>query len=238
MTSNNVPMKPQHQQQDDSGCDPRSVSGSVPRDIVLPSTIFGNGGDETVAEADLDHDVKHEASSDDDDFEYGESEKSFSPDMTPPPATPSTTSRTLRSHSQSQSQSISMFSQSPPLMATSQIPSLVRRNSRPSTVPSPIAIPNLTKKSRGRRVPTSMMVAQGISAGQGRSYVCKVKGCGKCFQRGEHLKRHIRSIHTNEKPYVCPQPGCGKDFSRHDNLHQHMRVHRNYSAPKDGMRGA
>lgn len=32
-----------------------------------------------------------------------------------------------------------------------------------------------------------------------RSYVCTVLGCGKCFVRGEHLKRHIRSIHTHEK---------------------------------------
>ncbi|KAJ7731264.1 hypothetical protein B0H16DRAFT_1893417 [Mycena metata] len=32
-----------------------------------------------------------------------------------------------------------------------------------------------------------------------RMHVCKVEGCGKCFHRGEHLKRHIRSIHTHEK---------------------------------------
>ena len=29
--------------------------------------------------------------------------------------------------------------------------------------------------------------------------MCKVNGCNKCFARGEHLKRHVRSIHTNEK---------------------------------------
>jgi hypothetical protein len=32
-----------------------------------------------------------------------------------------------------------------------------------------------------------------------RTYTCKVRGCGKCFARGEHLKRHVRSIHTYEK---------------------------------------
>ena len=32
-----------------------------------------------------------------------------------------------------------------------------------------------------------------------RTYRCQVEECGKCFVRGEHLKRHIRSIHTNEK---------------------------------------
>ncbi|KAJ6541548.1 hypothetical protein B0H19DRAFT_1173544 [Mycena capillaripes] len=43
-----------------------------------------------------------------------------------------------------------------------------------------------------------------------RLYTCKVPGCGKCFARGEHLKRHVRSIHTYEKPHKCPYPGCGK----------------------------
>lgn len=57
----------------------------------------------------------------------------------------------------------------------------------------------------------------------GKVYTCKVPGCGKLFKRSEHLKRHIRSIHTNEKPYVCQV--CLKQFSRHDNLNQHMRVH-------------
>lgn len=65
-------------------------------------------------------------------------------------------------------------------------------------------------------------------------YLCDVEGCGKCFARGEHLKRHVRSIHTYEKPHTCPYPGCGKDFSRHDNLGQHMRVHKDYVPTKGG----
>ena len=32
-----------------------------------------------------------------------------------------------------------------------------------------------------------------------RSYICTLSGCGKCFVRGEHLKRHVRSIHTHDK---------------------------------------
>ena len=76
-----------------------------------------------------------------------------------------------------------------------------------------------------------------------RTYVCVIPGCGKCFVRGEHLKRHVRSIHTNDKrkyfgpigvvltylspsvAHVCPIEGCHKSFSRRDNLGQHVRVH-------------
>lgn len=98
---------------------------------------------------------------------------------------------------------------------------------RPRLAP-PVPVPNLTKKSRGRRVPTTaVLVSQNGVEKNVRGYKCKVPGCNKCFQRGEHLKRHVRSIHTNEKPHKCPYKKCGKDFSRHDNLRQHMRVHRN-----------
>ncbi|KAI0218874.1 hypothetical protein L0F63_003455, partial [Massospora cicadina] len=37
--------------------------------------------------------------------------------------------------------------------------------------------------------------------------------CTKVFKRSEHLKRHMKSIHSNEKPA--------------DNLSQHLRIHRN-----------
>ncbi|GAA5925785.1 hypothetical protein JCM3775_001500 [Rhodotorula graminis] len=57
-------------------------------------------------------------------------------------------------------------------------------------------------------------------------FLCKVPGCGKCFKRSEHLKRHVRSIHTNERPFQCQWPTCKRLFSRHDNLNQHLRIHR------------
>ncbi|KAJ1302644.1 hypothetical protein OPQ81_002961 [Rhizoctonia solani] len=99
----------------------------------------------------------------------------------------------------------------------------------------PVPIPNLTKKSRGRRVPTKLAAVPSTGVGKSaRTFTCTVDGCGKCFNRGEHLKRHIRSIHTDEKPHVCPVQKCGKTFSRHDNLCQHMRVHGKFSAPADG----
>ena len=125
------------------------------------------------------------------------------------------------------------------------------RASRPCRLTAPVPVPNLTKKSRGRRVPTApVFIVQGGVQKNMRMYRCTVDGCYKCFARGEHLKRHVRSIHTNEKreclhtcsfffPFAslltlslsfaahkCPVEGCGKDFSRHDNLGQHMRVHK------------
>jgi len=124
----------------------------------------------------------------------------------------------------------------------------------------PVPVPNLIKKSRGRRVPTmsSLEEIRNAASGAGkkrksaagksaRMYLCDIEGCGKCFARGEHLNRHVRSIHTYEKrrrlapfhfgpwhvltscaflAHKCPYPGCGKHFSRHDNLGQHMRVHK------------
>ncbi|EKM61782.1 uncharacterized protein PHACADRAFT_169221 [Phanerochaete carnosa HHB-10118-sp] len=106
---------------------------------------------------------------------------------------------------------------------------------RPRLAP-PVPVPNLTKKSRGRRVPTSaVLVSQNGVEKNIRGYKCKVPGCNKCFQRGEHLKRHVRSIHTNDKPHKCPYKKCGKDFSRHDNLRQHMRVHRNEPLDSEEM---
>lgn len=79
----------------------------------------------------------------------------------------------------------------------------------------------ITKRSRGRRVPNNPEELNNLGK-SGKIYTCKVPGCGKCFKRSEHLKRHVRSIHTNEKPFTCH---CGKTFSRHDNLNQHARVH-------------
>lgn len=110
----------------------------------------------------------------------------------------------------------------------------------------PTPIPNLTKKSRGRRVPTKDNPDS--TQGEDRLYVCSVEGCAKCFHRGEHLKRHIRSIHTHEKrisaviscsrhlliislAFKCTFSRCEKYFNRHDNLLQHLKVHRQAASP-------
>lgn len=120
-----------------------------------------------------------------------------------------------------------------------------------------------TRKSRGRRAPDAESLLAEIGedievdvsdlhlpyAGYTKRgkvkkvYVCKVPDCGKCFKRSEHLKRHIRSIHSDERrefrwlflraaltpslaAFQCQWPSCGRRFTRHDNLAQHLRVHR------------
>ncbi|KAI1318578.1 hypothetical protein EDD11_006269 [Mortierella claussenii] len=57
-------------------------------------------------------------------------------------------------------------------------------------------------------------------------YTCIFTECQKLFKRSEHLKRHVRSVHTQDKPFSCTFPGCPKRFSRSDNLNQHVRIHR------------
>ncbi|ODV93672.1 hypothetical protein PACTADRAFT_82182 [Pachysolen tannophilus NRRL Y-2460] len=50
--------------------------------------------------------------------------------------------------------------------------------------------------------------------------------CSQCtgsFRRLEHLKRHVRSCHTDIRPYGCHL--CEKKFARSDNLSQHIKVH-------------
>jgi hypothetical protein len=75
---------------------------------------------------------------------------------------------------------------------------------RPCRLSAPVPVPNLTKKSRGRRVPTApVIIVQRGAQKNVRMYRCTVDGCYKCFARGEHLKRHVRSIHTNEKRECC-----------------------------------
>ncbi|KAF9930227.1 hypothetical protein BGZ67_005903 [Mortierella alpina] len=90
------------------------------------------------------------------------------------------------------------------------------------------------KRSRGRRVSTS----QPDNVSGGKLFTCHFDDCGKIFKRSEHLKRHVRSIHTQEKPFGCPIHNCTKRFSRSDNLNQHIRIHRHNNSDSAGSRGA
>ncbi|CAO3609986.1 unnamed protein product [Cunninghamella blakesleeana] len=80
-------------------------------------------------------------------------------------------------------------------------------------------------RSRGRRVSSN-------PTNCAKMFTCKHDDCGKVFKRSEHLKRHIRSIHTLEKPFECPYQSCSKRFSRSDNLNQHIRIHRHTNKDK------
>lgn len=54
----------------------------------------------------------------------------------------------------------------------------------------------------------------------------KCQECTKAFRRSEHLKRHIRSVHSSERPFHCSY--CDKKFSRSDNLSQHLKTHKKH----------
>ncbi len=48
-------------------------------------------------------------------------------------------------------------------------------------------------------VMTGVTIAASDADIRSRPFVCDVDGCGKAYIRAEHLKRHVRSIHTNDK---------------------------------------
>ncbi|KAJ3327955.1 PR domain zinc finger protein 13 [Blyttiomyces sp. JEL0837] len=55
-----------------------------------------------------------------------------------------------------------------------------------------------------------------------RNHVCEF--CSTPFARVHDLRRHIRCLHSYEKPYVCSFDGCDEAFPRADALSRHMKV--------------
>lgn len=82
--------------------------------------------------------------------------------------------------------------------------------STPSASGTPSSAPT---NRRGRK--------QSLTEDPSKTFVCNL--CSRRFRRQEHLKRHYRSLHTQDKPFECNE--CGKKFSRSDNLAQHARTH-------------
>ncbi|KAI0540733.1 hypothetical protein GGR58DRAFT_521401 [Xylaria digitata] len=85
-------------------------------------------------------------------------------------------------------------------------------NSSDSSDPTPVPLPAPANR-RGRK--------QSLTEDPSKTFVCEL--CNRRFRRQEHLKRHYRSLHTQDKPFECNE--CGKKFSRSDNLAQHARTH-------------
>ncbi|KAF8571056.1 hypothetical protein P879_05987 [Paragonimus westermani] len=52
-------------------------------------------------------------------------------------------------------------------------------------------------------------------------YVCHL--CSRPFVRDDKLKRHIRCVHSSERPFKCEF--CSKAFARKDKLQEHTRHH-------------
>ncbi|KIK29723.1 hypothetical protein PISMIDRAFT_671661 [Pisolithus microcarpus 441] len=100
----------------------------------------------------------------------------------------------------------------------------------PSTIKQSESFPSINKRSRGRQVPVSpdgkpvkVQCKNGVI--KARHFICPYPGCAKTFSRNEHVKRHIRCLHTNGEGWVCQYGGdtCRKTFPRKDNYQQHVR---------------
>ncbi|KHN96274.1 cutinase G-box binding protein [Metarhizium album ARSEF 1941] len=93
---------------------------------------------------------------------------------------------------------------------TSPVPSESHSSAEADTPSASLPAPT---NRRGRK--------QSLTEDPSKTFVCEL--CNRRFRRQEHLKRHYRSLHTQEKPFECHE--CGKKFSRSDNLAQHSRTH-------------
>lgn len=70
------------------------------------------------------------------------------------------------------------------------------------------------------------MIPTGVIQSETRGYACNIPGCTTAFVRPEHLRRHVRSKHSDVKDYRCIIPVCTTSpFSRGDNLRDHYWTH-------------
>lgn len=96
--------------------------------------------------------------------------------------------------------------------------SLAKRRRSESHVVSMPSSSTSTKSSTPSVLPTLQTLS-----GEDEEKPFRCDSCPKAFRRSEHLKRHVRSVHSNVRPFPCKF--CEKKFSRSDNLAQHLRTH-------------
>merc|ERR1712037_729836 len=51
------------------------------------------------------------------------------------------------------------------------------------------------------------------------------------FSNKNHLNKHIKVVHNNEKPHACPQPDCAQKFGQKLDLKRHMMKFHNFEKP-------
>lgn len=108
---------------------------------------------------------------------------------------------------------------------TSVSPNLRRRKSSSITLS-----PTISHNNNNGKIPVQPRKRKSIATIDQNNYdknkPFNCKDCEKAFRRSEHLKRHIRSVHSAERPFACMF--CEKKFSRSDNLSQHLKTHKKH----------
>ncbi|KAI6707963.1 hypothetical protein JHW43_009508 [Diplocarpon mali] len=88
----------------------------------------------------------------------------------------------------------------------------------------------LVRKRAKRELRGEDFLPDGMTREQSATEVCNHPGCKGKFQRKEHLKRHINTVHKITKTVPCEF--CGKEFGRNDNLKAHTLLHGQLSKNK------
>ena len=163
----------------------------------------------------------------DDDFSFDEEDTFQFPSMPSPPTSVESCEDAHSDKRQKKNNGSKKDRSIQPAMSTAATDGETAENQEQASKASPAASESesLSESEAGGAsvpVPTSRRGRkQSLTEDPSKTFVCDL--CNRRFRRQEHLKRHYRSLHTQEKPFECTD--CGKKFSRSDNLAQHARTH-------------